>query len=73
MFEVLPPARHASNSSDDEDNGQNRKNEDVEHDSVHHTMERLHTPRKRQGSCKTSAPQAETAAAAAGSNLSPAG
>jgi hypothetical protein len=39
MFEILPPARHAGDSSNDKDNGQNRKYDDVEHDSVHHILE----------------------------------
>jgi hypothetical protein len=41
MLETLPPARHASDSSDHEDDGQNRKNDDIEHDSVHHIREHV--------------------------------
>ena len=31
MFEVLPTARHSGDSSNHEDDGQNRKDDDVEH------------------------------------------
>ena len=46
MLEILPSARHASDSSDDENNGQNREYEDVEHDSVHHILERPDTHKR---------------------------
>ena len=44
MFEIPPPARHTGNATRDEDDGQDREDDDVEHDSVHHTLERSPHP-----------------------------
>ncbi len=46
VFEILPAARHAGDSSNDQDDGQNSEYENVEHDSVHHSQEHMDTPVK---------------------------